>query len=221
MTEKAKAGEYMDLKELVDTAPEHIRKKFIHRKYKKGSFIIHPDEENNYLYILVKGSAEVYRQSYAGAILSLYIFNPYSCFGEVEVFNKEMRTLGIIARTDCETMAIHKDTVYEWMRIDFNFTLYMTEQFAAKLISSSNIAAKLSLLKIKDRILYSILTHYKIGDLDKLSKQNLSGEVCSPIRSLNRSISECKKEGYIDFIDKKFTVNSIEKLNKYIEDLLC
>jgi CRP-like cAMP-binding protein len=210
----------MNLKELVDTAPEHIREKFIHRKHENGSFIIHPDEENDYLYVLINGSAEVYRQSYAGTMLSLYIYNPYSCFGEVEIFNKEFKTLGVIAKTDCETLAIHKNDVYEWMRFDFNLTFYIIEQLSAKLISSSDTAAKLSLLKVKDRILCSMLAHYKIGDLDKLTKQNLSIEVCTPIRSLNRSVSECIAEGYIDFKDKKFTVNSIVRLEKYLEDFL-
>lgn len=213
-------GEDMNLKDLIDAAPEHIEKEFIYRKHKKGSLIILPYEENNYLYILINGSAEVYSQSYAGAMLSLYLYNSYSCFGEVEIFNKETKTSGVIARTNCETIAIHKKNVYEWMRIDFNFTFYIVEQLAAKLISSANTIAKLSLLTLKDRILCSIHAHYKIGNLDNLTKQKLSSEVCAPIRSLNRSIAQCINEGFIDFQDKKFTVNSIEKIEKYLDDFL-
>ena len=210
----------MNLKELVDNAPEYIKREFIHREHKKGSLIIHPSEENNFLYILIKGSAEVYRQSYVGSMISLYLYNPYSCFGEVEIFNKEFKTLGVIAKTDCEILAIHKNNVYEWIRIDYSFAFYMIEQLAAKLISSSNTSVKLSLLTVKDRILCSINAHYKTGDLADLTKQNLSIEVCAPIRSLNRSISQCINENYIDFKDKRFTVKSIKKLEKHIEDFL-
>lgn len=217
MTQKRKSGEKMNLQELLDIAPFNIKSKFISSIHKKGSLIIHPDEENDYLYILTAGSAEVYRQSYEGTVFSIYIYNPYSCFGEVEIFNNKFKTMGIVAKTDCETIAIHKQIVYEWMRSDFNFTFYMMEQLSAKLIISSDTAAKLSLLKIKDRILCSILAHYKIGDLDKLTKQNLSREVSVPVRSLNRSVSQCMEEGYISFKDKKFTVNSIESLEKYLE----
>lgn len=212
--------EKMNLQEIVNNAPESIKKKFIHRKYKKGNIIIQPYEENNYLYILVNGSAEVYRQTYAGAMISLYIYNSYSCFGEVEIFNNGIKTLGIIAKTNCEIIIIHKKNVYEWMKIDFNFTFYMLEQLAAKLISSSDTSARLSLLTVKDRILCSIYAHYKIGDLDSLTKQTLSSEICAPIRSLNRSVNDCINEEYIDFKEKRFTVNSIEKLEKHVEYLL-
>lgn len=211
---------YMKLQELIDNAPGYIKKNFIHRKYKKGSFIIHPYEENKYLYIIIDGSAEVYNQTYAGTILSLYQYNSYSCFGEIEIFNKEIKTLGVIAKTNCEVIVIHKNIVYEWMKSDFNFTLYILEQLSTKLILSSDSLSKISLLTIKDRILCSIHTHYKIGDLDKLSKHKLANEVCAPIRSLNRSIAKCIQENYINYKDKKFTVISTKKLEKHVESLL-
>ncbi|WP_286923639.1 MULTISPECIES: Crp/Fnr family transcriptional regulator [Lysinibacillus] len=210
----------MDLKDIVKNAPSHIKKEFIYRRHEKGSLIIHPHEQNNYLYILTTGRAEVYRQSYEGAMLSLYIYDSYSCFGEIEIFNEKMKTLGVIAKQNCETIAIHKTKVYEWMKIDFNFNFYIIKQLASKLTLSSDATAKLSLLTVKDRILLSIHNHYKIGDLDNLTKQILSSEVCAPIRSLNRSIAQCINEGIISYKDKKFTINSIEEIEKYLENFL-
>jgi CRP-like cAMP-binding protein len=208
----------MDLKEFIDAAPEQIKKEFTYKKYKKGSHIILPNEENNYLYILTKGIAEVYRENHLGSMISLHIYEAVSFFGELEVFNTEIKTLGVIAKTECETIIIHKRDVYRWMREDFDFTFFIIEQLTARLISSSDIVTKLSLLTVRDRILCSIYTHYKIGDLNSLTKQKLSSEVCVPIRSLNRSIAQCINEGFIDFKDKKFTVNSIEKLEKYSDN---
>lgn len=210
----------MDLKKLVYNAPEHIKKEFIYKKHEKGSLIIFPNEENNFLYILTNGSAEVYWQSYAGAMISLYIFNSYSCFGELEIFNKEIKTLSVIAKTNCETIAIHKKYVYEWMQIDFDFSFYIVEQLAEKLINSSNNAVKVSFLTVKDRILSSIYTHFKIGDLNNLTKQALSSEVCAPIRSINRSIAQCIDDGFINYEDKRFSVKSIDKLEKYLDNFI-
>ncbi|WP_231495794.1 Crp/Fnr family transcriptional regulator [Paucisalibacillus sp. EB02] len=136
----------MNLEDIVNDAPIQIKKEFIYRRHKKGSLIIHPNEQNNYLYILTTGIAEVYRQSYAGAMVSLYIYDSYSCFGEIEIFNGKMKTLGVIAKQNCETIAIHKTKVYEWMKIDFNFNFSIIKQLASKLISSSDAAAHLSLL---------------------------------------------------------------------------
>lgn len=210
----------MDIKKLIDNAPENIRKEFIHKKHKKRSLIIFPEEENNYLYILIKGSTEVYRQNLAGTMISLYLYNAYSCFGEVEIFNKEIKTFGIIAKTDCETISMNRKTVLNWMRTDFDFTLYIVEQLSMKLVSGGEATAKLSLLTVKDRILSSIYAHLRIGDLDKLTKQELSIEVCAPIRSLNRAVAQCMREGFINYQYKKFKVNSPDKIEKYYNDFL-
>lgn len=210
----------MDLKEIVNAAPMQIKKEFIYKKHKKSSLILHPHEQNNYLYILTTGQAEVYRQSYVGTMLSLYIYNSYSCFGEIEIFNDNIKTLGVIAKEDCETIAIYKTKVYEWMQLDFNFNFYLIKQLASKLVLSSDTAAQLSLLSAKDRILLSLHNHYKVGDLDNLTKQILSSEVCAPIRSLNRSIAECINEGFIDYKGKKFSIKSIEAIEKHLENFL-
>ncbi|MCM3038497.1 Crp/Fnr family transcriptional regulator [Paenibacillus motobuensis] len=210
----------MNFKDIVNDAPLHIKKEFIYRKHEKGSLIIHPHEQNNHLYILTTGVAEVYRQSYAGTMVSLYIYHSYSCFGEIEIFNEKIKTLGVIAQQNCETIAIHKTKVYEWMKIDFNFNFYIIKQLASKLILSSDTITRLSLLTVKDRILLSIHNHYKIGDLEHLTKQTLSSEVCTPIRSLNRSIAQCIDEGLINYRDKKFSVYSINEIEKYLENFL-
>ncbi|ODV56117.1 MULTISPECIES: Crp/Fnr family transcriptional regulator [Lysinibacillus] len=210
----------MEFQAIVNDAPAHIKKEFIYRRHTKGSPIIHPHEQNNYLYILTTGTAEVYRQSYEGAMLSLYIYDSYSCFGEIEIFNDKMKTLGVIAKQNCETIAIHKTKVYEWMKTDFNFNFYIVKQLASKLTLSSDTTAKLSLLTVKDRILLSIHNHYKIGDLDYLTKQILSSEVCAPIRSLNRSISQCINEGLINYKNKKFSIRSLEELENHLKHFL-
>ncbi|UHA73310.1 Crp/Fnr family transcriptional regulator [Paenibacillus sp. 481] len=210
----------MNLKDIVNNAPEHIKKEFIHKTHKKGSLIIHAHEQNNYLYILTTGRAEVYRQSYVGTTLSLSIYDSYSCFGEIEIFNESIKTFGVIAKQNCETIAIHKTKVYEWMKIDFNFNFYLIKQLASKLVLSSDTAARLSLLTAKDRILLSIHNHYKVGELDNLTKQMLSSEVCAPIRSLNRSIAQCINEGLINYKDKKFSIHSIEEIERNLKELL-
>lgn len=210
----------MSLKEFIEFAPKHIVESFIFKSYKRGDHIILPDIENNYLYILTRGSAEVYRGNHSGSMISLHIYEACSFFGELEIFNSEIKTLGVIAKSNCETIIIHKENVYKWMKADFDFTFYIVEELAKRLVLSSDTVTKLSLLTVKDRILSSIHAHYKIGDLDSLTKQKLSGEVCVPIRSLNRSIAQCINDGFIDYVDKRFSVISIAKLEEYTDKFL-
>lgn len=205
----------MNLKDLIDTAPSRVRNSFIFKKYKRGKSILLPNKNNEYLYLLTNGKAEVYREDYSGALISVYNYNNYSLFGELELFNENIITFGITAKTDCEIILVHKNSVFEWMKIDFNFTRYILEQLALKLASSSYATLRLSLLSLKDRILYSIYIHNKIGDLNDLTKEKLSQEVYAPIRSINRSIKECIEEGFITYKDKRFYITETDKLEEY------
>jgi len=167
------------------------------------------------LYILTAGKAEVYRENYSGALISIFSYDSYSVFGELELFNEQIATFGISAKTDCEAILVHKNMVFEWMKNDFDFTRYILEQLSLKLVTSTSRTMKLSFLSIKDRILYSIYTHDKIGDLGNLTKQKLSQEVCAPLRSLNRSIKECIEEDFIVYQDKSFHITGKAKLEEY------
>jgi CRP-like cAMP-binding protein len=210
----------MALKKLVETAPATIKKEFKYRTYRKGASIILPGVKNEYLYILINGTAEVYRQNYSGAVFTLHRNEPYSCFGEMELFNRDVKTHSIIAISDCKVILVHKRVVYSWMKSDFSFNLYLINQLVSKLVSSSETSARLSFLSVKERILLSIHTHYRIGDLGTFTKKNLLAETCVPIRSLNRSLAECLIEGFVGYTNKKFFVISPEKLEISLEEFL-
>ncbi len=209
----------MDLKSIVERAPNHIREQFVYQKHPKDSFLMFAGEANDYLYILTKGSAEVYCQNYEGTILSLSLFHAYNIFGEIEIFNPDAETRSIIAKTSCESIRIHKKIVFEWLKADFDFNLFIIKELAKRISDSSVTASTIALLTIKERILYSIYSHYKIGDLNKLSKKNLIAEVYTSARSLNRSLADCVNEGFITYNNKKFQIVSMDILETYIESL--
>ena len=73
-------------------------------------------------------------------------------------------------------------------------------------------------MTVKDRILVSMHNHHKVGDLDRMTKHILSSEVHAPIRSLNRSVAQCINEGFISYKNKQFSISSIERIEKHLED---
>lgn len=210
----------MNLSYFIDNAPVPVKNSFIHRTHMKGSFILYLGEENNYLYILTKGTANVVIQNISGAGFVLYTYEAYSCFGELELFNETIQTYDVVAKTDCETLIIQKEQVFEWMKADFEFTKFLIGQLTEKLIKSSQKLTAISLLSVNDRLLYCIYSHHKFGDLAKLTKQAVCAETFIPIRSLNRSISECTKNNYFKFHKKQFHVLSEEKLERYCSSLI-
>lgn len=210
----------MNLLYFINNAPKSISSTFIHKSHKKGTSILFPGESNNYLYILVKGTANVMVQSVSGTSLFIYGYKAYSCFGDLELFNNRARTFDVVCSSDCETIILHKEKVFEWMRIDFEFTKFIIEQLTEKILSTSEKLTSLSLLSVSNRLLYCIYTHYKFGDLETLNKEIVCAETSIPLRSLNRSIADCKDRGFIDFKVKKFRIISLEKLENHCRKII-
>ncbi|WP_352399117.1 Crp/Fnr family transcriptional regulator [Anaerotignum sp.] len=203
----------------VQNAPKNIKDAFIYRSYPKGSIIIHAGEENNYLYIITKGSASVVAQNTAGVGLILYSFETNSCFGELELFHSRAKTATVVSNSDCDLIILHKKFVIDWMKADFQFTLRLMEELSEKILINSKKLTAVSLLSVKDRLMYYIYSHYKFGDLKMLTKARVCADTFIPLRSLNRAIAECSKEGYLEYVKNRFYVLSFEKLEERCSSL--
>ncbi|WP_313523858.1 Crp/Fnr family transcriptional regulator [Anaerotignum sp.] len=202
------------MERFIQNAPQNIKDAFIYRKYPKGSIIIYPEEENCYLYIIVSGSANVVAHNAAGGGLTLYSYNANSCFGELELFHPEAKTAAVVSSTDCELILLHKNFVYEWLKADFQFTLQMMEYLSEKILVNARKLAAISLLNVKERLIYYVYSHYKFGDLPKITKEQACADTFIPLRSLNRAIAECRAEGYLEYVKCRFYVLSLEKLEE-------
>ena len=210
----------MRLKQLLEKAPEKIKQAFEHKHYTKGTLIISPDEQVRHLYILTDGESEIYQQNLSGVLLLFTVMSPYSCFGEVEIINNKLKPLSVIAKTDCQILRLERSHVLNWMKLDFDFNLYLFEQLAEKLRNNSEKLFQLAAMTVKDRILYSLYTHYKIGDLAQLTKMQISYEAATPLRSVNRSISMLNEEGLIAYKRKRFSILFPEKVERYLETVM-
>jgi CRP-like cAMP-binding protein len=210
----------MNLFTLVHNAPAEIKETFIKRKHAKNTQILYAGEDTEYLYILTEGSAEVIFQNYDGAMYTMYHYEAYSLFGELEIFNEKAKTFDVICRTPCTTLAISKYNVHRWMRMDFEFTTWLIEQLTNKLLASARSLSILSLLKVNDRLLNCVYTHSRVGDLDSLTKEDICIEINTPIRSLNRAIQQCRDMGLIDYQNKKFLILDLERLEEHCYNLV-
>lgn len=207
----------MNFKEIVLRAPEKISKHFVEKNYKKGTTILFPGEKNTTLYLLTKGTIDIYKQAYNGTIIAIRSYDAYTYFGEMEIFNEAYRTVNVVAKTNCQVLLIEKEKVLEWIHLDPDLAIHFIEELTIRLANTSEIRLKLSLLTIKERILYTLYSHYQIGDLDQVTKKQLCAEVSAPVRSINRSLAECIAEGHLTYDNKHFKLTTPQKLKPLIE----
>jgi CRP-like cAMP-binding protein len=161
---------------------------------------------------LCDGAAEVVIYTYKGTNQSIKLLKAYDVFGELEIFDPTYKTNSVIAKEDCTIIKLHRDYIFEWMKIDPNFSKYLLELIANFYIESCSQSARLTTLTIKQRLLLSIYTHYKKGDLSMLSKEILLQEIRAPKRSLNRSLKEIIDNGFVQYNNKQFSIVDIDKL---------
>lgn len=153
-------------------------------------------------------------------MITLSLYEAHGIFGEMELFNDRIKTATVVAKTECTTIIVSNEILIYWMQLDFDLSLYVLKQLTEKLDASTTSLMKLSLLNIKDRIICSIYSHFKMSDLDTLTKDRLSSEVCAPVRSINRSLTVCISEGLIAYNNKTITLPDKDKFLKYAEPLL-
>lgn len=201
--------------QLIDRVPGEIRPKIKRKKYGKGDTILFAEQANNYVYFLISGSAEARIQNLKGVFAVIYIYKEGSFFGEIEQFYQGKKPVEIIAQTECIVDALYKDDFLEWLSKDFESTKVLIGEIAHKLIINSDAIEALTSLTIKERVLRRISIHNKNETLYNLTKSQLAKEVNAPIRSVNRVIEECMRQGVIAYEKKKFSVVDERSLSRY------
>ncbi|WP_187759718.1 Crp/Fnr family transcriptional regulator [Thiospirochaeta perfilievii] len=207
----------MDFKELFNRTPNIISNHFVEKNYKEDVFILDPNMKNDILYIILQGRVEIYKQGYNGSIVNIREYGPFTYFGEMEIFNNDYKTLTVKAKTNCKIYQLSGVKLKEWIRIEPELGILIIEELTKRLAETSKIRLKLTLMTIKERVLSSLYYHYKLGSLNTVTKKMLCNETATPIRSLNRIINDCQKEGILEYDNKHFTINKIEDIKQIVE----
>jgi len=209
-----------DLIKALETTPVEISRYFIKKSYLSGTYIIHPSVNNDHLFFLIGGDVEVKQFTYEGNEILLKELKAFDVFGELEIFDKGFKTNAVVAVTDCEVIKLHRDRVFEWMKIGHNFSKCLFDVIVNRYVQTCSRTDKLATLSIKQRLLLNIFKHYEKGDLHAVQKNRLIQEVGAPKRSLNRVLKECIDEGYVKYSEKQFSINNMIKLESFIAELL-
>lgn len=209
-----------NLIEALETAPLDISRHLVKKSYLRGSHVIQPAVSNDYLFFLIDGDVEVKQFTYEGNEILLKELVACDVFGELEIFDKSFKTNAVVAVTDCEIAKLHRDYVFEWMKIDHNFSKCLFEKIVNRYVQTCSRTDNLATLTIKQRLLLSIFKHYEKGDLQSVQKNRLTQEVGAPKRSLNRVLKECCEEGYVRYNKKQFSIVDLNKLESFVSTLL-
>ncbi len=201
---------------LIDRMPDEVKRKLRRKTFNENETILFAENENNYVYFLLEGKAEAYVQNLQGSYANIHVYESGSFFGELEQFYVGRKPVEISAITPCVVDILYKDDFFNWMKKDFEVTKFIIKEIAYKLIMNGEYIEEVLLLTVEERLLRCIAIHYYRGDIDKLTKEQIVKETKAPIRSINRAIAKCTKQGIFCYRNKRVIILDEEKLQNYL-----
>lgn len=206
--------------EILKTAPTDIKDHILKDDFKKDDLILSQGDINEYLYFIQSGIVEITTMSKQGLELSITTFAAGESIGVLEIFNTEIHTQNVVVLEDCKILKLHKKYVLKWMKVDFNFTLYIIKLLEECFYDTSVFARNLLSLTIQERIIVSLYNHSTNKTLYTLTKNKLTQETGTKTRSLNRALKDLITTGLVSYQNKKFIILNESLLAKKAKSLI-
>ena len=203
-----------NLQRLIENAPKEIEGHFVRKIAAKGELILHPVEKNNRLYFLLSGETDVYKERENGTSVSFNTYGPGEIFGELELFNDEVTTASIAAKTPCELLILDKEYVFYWMKRDFEFTQFICKKLACDIKSLTDNLFGMKPLPLRYRFLNVVHSRYRMDSIERLTKGDLCRYLGTDIRCINRILKEYSERGILKYANKQFAIVDKNGLNE-------
>ena len=190
------------LEDLLKNIPKDISTTEVH--FNKGEVVYTLNDKGKFVHILVSGKTICQMDKADGNFIPLCIYEPYSMFGEAEIFSFCEQTAYIEALSNCITVKIDNLNFLKWIKQDFELSIFIMKQLSEKLLGFSQRTADFITMPLKDRVLEVIVRYHQNGCLEQLTKAKLCYSVSAPLRSVNRAIKSLIDENMIDYQAKRF-----------------
>ena len=201
----------------LDTCPKHIKDKFVDMNFNTLDKILIQNEVCDSVYIIKKGTVKVYSITPNGVKYLERTHCESGLFGELEVFSNKPLLNYVEALEPCKAIKISKESFFEWIKYDSEFSLYIHIELSEKMYhTSSNSKANVA-YNLKDRVLFFLWKFLNEHNLNTVHKDILVEGVGSNIRSVNRIIKELVSEDLLEY-DKGFV--KVKNINKLVDTIV-
>ncbi|WP_100333287.1 Crp/Fnr family transcriptional regulator [Bacillus alkalisoli] len=200
-------------------------------KVKKGSFLFQEGMSASEIYVIKNGKIQVSKGAADGKELTLRICSKNEIVGELTLFTEDPKyLLNAKAMEDCEVMVVKKDVLEEEFlhnnQLAFEFMKWMSDHFRRTqtkfrdLIMLGKKGALYSTL-IRMTNSYGVMTANGIVIDMHLTNQVLANFCGTTRESVNRMLSELKKDKIVSIHLGKITILDIDFLKKEVNCESC
>lgn len=196
----------------IDTCPKYIKNEFTNIKFNRFDKILIQNELAKHVYIIKKGKVKVYSLTPTGVKYLERTNCENDIFGELEIFADKPILNYVEALEPCDAIKISKESFFNWIKCDSDFSLYIHIELSKKMYQASIINKANATYNLKYRVLFFLWKFLNENKLDTVHKDILVESVASNIRSVNRIIKELVDENLVEYEREFVKVKDINKL---------
>lgn len=216
---------------ILNNAPETIKNEFLIKNFPAKSIIQRKDFDLTSFFIICKGQVRVVNEFDCGNLYVIEKNEAIDFIGDVAALARhEKASVTTEAITDCLVIEMPLSSFYEWIKLDNNFLLMVSQRVATKLYNSS-YAKGMELYYPTTHLVVNLIVNYidNIQTINKsnicinLTRQQIAETIGVTTRTINRAIKTLKDDGLIStsrgqiHVDNTQYIRLIEALedNKY------
>ncbi len=195
------------------TCPKLVSETLQTISFALGDMILSQGDPPEFVYILTAGEAKVFTLTLNGSSYLEHIYSAGELFGEFEAINLRPYLSCIQASSACTAVRMTNSAFLEWMKLDPEFSLFISRQMADKLYQSSLDAITNIVYPLRYRVLY-FLWNVSQNGRKTIRKEDLIAGLGSNERSVNRIIKDLINALLIDYDRGVITIPDAGELVK-------
>ena len=173
--------------ELSDMQLWYISQRMDHRQCPKGSFILKEGTTGENCFFIVDGSVKITRSSREGRSIILAMLGIGDFFGEMSMFDGEMRSANVLAQEDTDILALSRKDFINILKEFPEISIQLLTEIAIRMRKSDQHITSLTLNSAEKRIKTQDNVDAETRNLMRLKSQWQNNEL---YQTINRTIKE-------------------------------
>ena len=195
------------------------------RTFRAGEVICHRDDPGQVLYIIKEGKVKISLISPDGQEISLVVFGPGDCVGELALLDGEPRSADVIALERVECYTLQRSDFHKTVMKNPTIAIHVLEVLSRRLRRMNKQVEDLIFLDVYGRVAKKLLEladeHGQQTDEGtlinvRLTQQELASMVGASRESVNKVIGYFTDKQYISTDRHKITIRRMADLQRRI-----
>lgn len=207
------------LYELLKNCPLAILQNWRFENIPCGRLICRQGELCQKFSLIVAGEVDVFYEAEDGRRYLQARYCRGDMLGELEVFDSRHYICSVIAVDNVQLLSLSQEHFNQWLALDNNFNQRMLRFFSQQYYQLSKKASSDNLYSLHQRMCQRLWQRYQQSESNEivLDKQNLSQELATTIRSINRILQDLKSLKIINTDGERIVFLAPEKLKQEAE----